>query len=155
MFFSSGDSELLNAFLCHLQHAYKHAKTSFVSQKIKKHNNTFDTCYRAAVLMLYCNRRSVFSNLCYLPDQVRGWTSSTSVIPETHILCVKACMGGRTVGRRLSYSSELTTGKHEEQIAPYCHALGELKIRWPDTIFPFLFHIVQLNQWQRQKTEHP
>lgn len=132
-------------FWCHLQHAFKHAKTSVISQKIKNPNNSFDTRYRAAVLMLCCNGRAVFSNLCYIPNQARGSPSPTPVIPGAHRLC-QGLRGWKDSGKKVElpffWTNHTWIGRANFILLPH---FKKGKNRWHDTVFPFLFHIVQLD----------
>lgn len=101
------------------------------------------------MLTLCCNSRAVFSNLCYLPNQVRGSPSSTPVIPGTHILC-RGLRGWKDCGKKVELPCFWTNHRWIGRANFILWNLKDFpfqkgKIRWPDTVFPFLFHIAQLD----------
>lgn len=85
------------------------------------------------------------ANLCSRPNQVRGLPSPTPVIPGTHILC-RSLRGWKDRGKKVELPFFWTNHKWTRGanfILSPCFKRG--KIRWPDTDFLFLFHIMQLN----------
>lgn len=85
------------------------------------------------------------ANLCYPPNQVRGSPSSISHIPATHILC-QSLSGWKDHGKTV----DLPFWTHHKWIGSASFTLllcfkEKKKIRWPNTVFPFLFHTVQFD----------